>query len=282
MDLQLELISLKGVDWEDKVVSVDTLPPNDQLLSKPVTREFLQELRDRGQVMEPILVAFVEDGSQFVIAGNRRIKGSRILEWETIPARYAHMPLMKAIMARSADNNSRSSNDLADMHAIKTIMEAYGPTIADNGFISRWTGIPQPRVRQLKQYIQLPNEILEGVIAGTVQPAAAKNLAKLSSHYQNKAVTKLQTVLQSEDKPRGYALTNDDVEALQRDRKEESSKLLPMFPSFELYEPKVIGYMLWDTSTNQPASGLADSPEALEQAANFGAIDIIGVQITTL
>jgi ParB-like chromosome segregation protein Spo0J len=280
MDFQLELISLAGVDWEDKVASVDTLPPNDKLLSKPVTREFLQELRDRGQVMEPILVAITEDGTQFVIAGNRRIKGSRILEWETIPARYAHMPMMKAIMARSADNNSRSSNDLADMHAIRTMMDTYGPTIADNGFISRWTSIPQPRIRKLKEYMKLPNEIIEGVTAGVVQPEAARNLAKLSSHYQDKAVAKLQTVLQSENKPRGYALTNDDVEALQRERKEESSKLLPMFPSFE--EPKVIGYMLWDTSTNQPASGLADSPEALEQAANFGAIDIIGVQITTL
>lgn len=263
-DFQPELMTLDGVEWEDKMVDEADLPPNNELMSPPPTSLFKREIEDRGGVQVPILVAILPDQEWFIIAGNRRIKAARLTRFSKIPARFAHMTLQQAMLMRSAENNQRSDNSMVDLAAIKFVMTQYPGSSA--AFIGRLTGIPTARVNKLLNYAKLPSEIISGVSEGVVQSAAAQHLAKLPARYQQRAVELLNYRQADPDKPRGYLLTANDVDALQRERKEAASLLLPLIPEFD--EPEILGYMLWDKEVKQFATGLMDNQGDIETAFN--------------
>jgi ParB-like chromosome segregation protein Spo0J len=241
MDYQLPLITIDGVLRRKVQFDLDKIPADEKLLSKPASRELVEDIAIHG-LINPVILAKLTDpgreGEVFVIAGTRRVKSARLLGWTTIEAVVGKMGLKEAMLARSAHNNMATSNDLADIAAINyLIAEMPGINVKD---ISRLTGINVGRVKSLYKEASLPPVLLQGALEGHVSEATLKNLSKQTTTSRNQAAAVFVERKEKMDKEvtegKVYAepkslFTMDDVIELQRARVQETiATLMPELP----------------------------------------------------
>jgi hypothetical protein len=244
---QLEFIQ-KVREYQGKeevvMVALSELPPNKKLLRGRINRDTMTSIQLSGQKY-PIILAKDEKGKILIVDGEQRIKIARKLGKKFIPAIWLEMSEFEATIYRAQLNNARQENIVADIVAIREILEQY-PTM-NNAGVAKLTSMPQGRIRSLRKMAILPRVLLEGVSEGTISPNTLAEIAKqprttilkLENKY-HKERTEWQT--KEEDVGRSWIrlsdqkefastpslITADDVKEVQRIRVENNVQSLPM------------------------------------------------------
>jgi hypothetical protein len=184
MEFQLSLLKIEQSKFKAVVVKLHTLPHNDALESLPLTSDFLADIDMRG-ILEAPVVAKTERGL-FVISGARRIKAARELGHETIKIMRGEMPLWEAQMARSAANNQRQDNSIADLTAVNLVLSKKpGASVKE---ISQMTGIKQGRVKTLLPMAKLPRILIEGIGKGHISAETVRILSVQTTVQREEAL----------------------------------------------------------------------------------------------
>lgn len=226
---------------------VSDLPPNEELISKPVDRLFVESVAERG-ILTPIWVALLLDHNNkpFVVAGSRRIKAARLAGIDRINVVVRDMTLVEAMTARSIENNKRSDNSLADIQSIQYLLN-FDPELANNPkLLAKTLGMNLGRLKTLLPQVQASRLFLDAVSDGHISEETLRKVTTMPPSIQAKAVQRFAEAkakyVREVAAGKVYAtppifLSDKDLRELQFVRKQDTVQTLPLFGATE--EPSV-------------------------------------------
>jgi ParB-like chromosome segregation protein Spo0J len=288
---QPALINLNESKSKLKSIRLADLPANEDLICEKVESSdpLVTDMAARGQ-LAALKLADLGDGRIFVVAGSRRIQAARILFWHDIRAEITPMTLQDAMLARSAENNRRSPNDLADIDTINYVVEHF-PSTANPKTISYLTGINIGRVKQLLKAASLPRVIVQEVKAGHISESTMLALSKqpksrvqeaLKIVKERKAEVEAKIAEGKQYKRTPVFLANSDIRKIQQARVEATVSSQLVIPDFESQiVEKVYGYALM-TPDYEVITPIQPERFAQEDFNNWPGVELWEVKIVSV
>lgn len=173
------LSQLVGESFESQIkqIPVDSIEPNQRQPRKHFDEDSLQELADSIRihgVLSPILIRPLSEGRYELIAGERRLRASKLAGLKTIPA-----------MVRSA-----AGQDSLELAIIENVqredISAYESAIAYRALIDEFglnqeevairVGKTRTSISNTLRLLKLPGEVLEGLQEGQITEGHARAL----------------------------------------------------------------------------------------------------------
>lgn len=156
--------------------------PNDRKEFDPEKlRELAESIRDNGLAQPPLLRP-KPDGRYEIVAGERRCRAMRLLEWETFPAMVEEMDDERASALMLAENVQRADlNPIEEAMAYQSRMERYGWSVPR---VAREANVPESRVRARLPLLDLLVEFREMVKEGHLGVVLAAKVARLTPENQ--------------------------------------------------------------------------------------------------
>ena len=147
-------------------------------------RELADSIKEHG-LIQPITVRYTKDCTQFeIVAGERRSRACKFLEWETIPAIIKVMEDEEASAITLAENIARKSLDPIDeARAYQRRIDEFGWTIED---LAKYAGTSSIHIRFRLKLLKLIPEIQKLIRFGNLSLGYAQILADatLDTNFQ--------------------------------------------------------------------------------------------------
>lgn len=175
MSDQLELVPETMPKGRVKNVNLDRFASD--LPGQEPTAELVANIEKFGVVFPVVVVQRGDRYEYEVVDGRRRIAAARKLDMKQVPARvYEDDGLLGAgeVLTISL-NRLRSSNPIAELHAIQALLER-GATLEE---IKKATGLPKATIDKRLQLTALDSDLREGVAEGKIAVSVAEAAAKL-------------------------------------------------------------------------------------------------------
>lgn len=153
--------------------------------------ELMNSIEQLGMLQPPTLrEPKSKTGKYEIIFGRRRIEAAVQLGYTDVNCLVYPKSVDKAFIpsATLAENRIRSSNIGSDILAVfKMVEQGYD----DPEVISNMTGVSQAEAKELLSLTDMPTEILDGIIGGTIAPTTAKEVKKLRPKAMERALSVL-------------------------------------------------------------------------------------------
>ena len=171
---------------EIEMVKLDELRSNPYQPRKVFDKEALQELaesiKEHG-VFQPIIVKKSIKGYE-IIAGERRVKASKLAGLETIPAIIRDFNDTQMMEIALLENLQREDlNAIEEATAYKKLQETLTLTQEE---LAKRLGKSRSHITNMLGLLTLPNEIKEEISKKTISMAHARVLSKLDNEDQQK------------------------------------------------------------------------------------------------
>jgi ParB family chromosome partitioning protein len=215
------LSQLVGESFESQIkqIPVDSIEPNQRQPRKHFDEDSLQELADSIRihgVLSPILIRPLSEGRYELIAGERRLRASKLAGLKTIPA-----------MVRSA-----AGQDSLELAIIENVqredISAYESAIAYRALIDEFglnqeevairVGKTRTSISNTLRLLKLPGEVLEGLQEGQITEGHARALL---------GVTPESRILDVYEKILVHGLSVREVERLQKLPEQKMTEIQP-------------------------------------------------------
>jgi ParB family transcriptional regulator, chromosome partitioning protein len=164
-------------------------------------------LSERG-VLQPVLVRPVAGGTYELIAGERRWRAAKLAGFETVPALVRPHDDAASLELALIENMAREDlNPVEEARACALLVEELGLTREDVG---RRVGRSRVAVSNLLRLLDLPDEVLELLVAGRLSEGHGRALLMAPGHDERRrlgrrAAEEGWTVRQTETKARAAA-----------------------------------------------------------------------------
>ena len=149
----------------------------------------LEELKasiQRSGVIEPVIVRPVAHGTYELVAGERRLRASQALGIAEIPAVIKTLSDKEALEVSLIENVQREHlNPIEEASGYARLLEEFGYTQED---IATAVGKPRATVANRLRLLSLPEEIQQGLRAGTVSAGHAKALLSVEERARQLAL----------------------------------------------------------------------------------------------
>ena len=184
--LEIEDQITKGNYDKDEVLEIelDSLRPNPYQPRKNFDEDSLNELANsikENGVFQPILVKKSIRGYE-IIAGERRVRASRLAGKKTIPALVREFDDSKMMKIALLENLQRDNlNDLEEAQAYVEIMKLEN---IKEGQLSEIIGKSVPYISNKIGLLKLPDEVKDMLINGDINMTVARSLSKFSNPNQ--------------------------------------------------------------------------------------------------
>lgn len=133
-------------------------------------------------VMQPIVVTPKADGRYELIAGERRLRASKIAERDTIPAIVRTATEQQKFELALIENIQRANlNAIEEARAYLRLQNEFNLTQDE---IGQRVGKSRPQVGNIIRLLQLPDEIQQAVIQGKISTSNARTLLSLPTEAQ--------------------------------------------------------------------------------------------------
>lgn len=183
-------------------------------------------------ILQPVVLLAQSHKSYKIIAGRRRCAACLKLGIGYISAVVFPAGTDEAFIdvASITENSVRSDNIGSDVLAMKHLVD---DGERDVNTLSQKTGLPKGRIKQLFELIDLPEIIVNGIVAGTVAPTTAKEVRKLAPTAMKRAITMLEE---------NGKLTGKDIHTVKESQITDASSqiVLPEIPDLFKTEPGTI------------------------------------------
>lgn len=150
-------------------------------------RELAQTLDEEG-LLQPIVVRENNDGYE-IIAGERRYRAAKYLNWETIPAIVNNLDDEQAASLALIENLQREDlNPIDEATAYQNLMKINSLTQAT---LAKDMGKSQPYVANKLRLLKLCPDVQDALIAGEITQRHGRALLKLDEEGQKKILAEI-------------------------------------------------------------------------------------------
>jgi ParB family chromosome partitioning protein len=168
-------------------IPVGLIEPNPRQPRREFDEEALvalaESIRSRG-VLQPVVVRPLPGGKYELIAGERRLRASRIAELEAIPAVVRQTEDWERLDLALAENMARVDlNPVEEARACSMLVDDLGLSKAEVG---RRVGKSRVAVSNLVRLLELPDELLEAIEAGGLSEAHGRAILTCKDHEDRK------------------------------------------------------------------------------------------------
>lgn len=177
----------------DRVISipVEDVSPNPYQPRTQLDTESLQELAasisEKG-VVQPIIVRSMGDDKYEVIAGERRLRASKLAGISEVPAIVREVDDAEAVALAITENIQREDLNAIELaRAYSVLMEHFDLTQEQ---LAQAVGKSRPAVANMLRLLQLPQDIQEHVLSGDISMGHARALIALEHKGQQTSICK--------------------------------------------------------------------------------------------
>jgi ParB family chromosome partitioning protein len=168
-------------------IPVDLVEPNPRQPRREFDEEALvalsESIRSRG-LLQPVVVRPLAGGRYELIAGERRLRASRLAELDAIPAVVRQTEDWERLDLALAENMARVDlNPIEQARACSMLVDDLGLSKAEVG---RRVGKSRVAVSNLVRLLALPDELLEAIEAGELSEAHGRAILTRSDHEDRK------------------------------------------------------------------------------------------------
>ncbi|MBD3251736.1 ParB/RepB/Spo0J family partition protein [Candidatus Uhrbacteria bacterium] len=162
--------------------------------------DLVSSIQEHG-VVEPLIVTELPQGQYELIAGERRLRASKIAGLDTVPAVVRTASEQDKLEIALIENIQRHDlNPIEEAIAYKRLMDEFGMTQDEVG---KRVGKSRPQVANLVRLLQLPEEIQQALMDRKISASNARTLLSLSTdeermHLLNAMIAGNFTVRQTE------------------------------------------------------------------------------------
>lgn len=179
-------------DLKIEIVNVDLVKPNPYQPRKVFSDAALQELASsilEHGLMQPITVRKI-GGSYELIAGERRLKATKLAGLKTIPAVIAEVTTKDSAILALIENLQRENlNFLEESQAYYSVMQDYNYTQQE---LAKTLGKSQSTIANKLRILKLPETVQKLLVENNLTERHARALLKLpSEEYQIKILEKV-------------------------------------------------------------------------------------------
>lgn len=180
------------LDKEDRLLEVDIelIEPNPY---QPRT-EFLQEeienlsqsIKDKG-ILQPLVVTKISDNRYQLIAGERRLRASKLVGFKTLPVivKNGITDKDKAELALIENIQRQNLNPIERAKGFAELQSKFNITQED---IAKQLDISRSAVANTLRYLRLPESVQNALISGAITEGHAKIIAGLESQVLQEKV----------------------------------------------------------------------------------------------
>lgn len=172
-------------------VPVELIDPNPRQPRRDFDEEALlalsESIRARG-VLQPVVVRPLASGRYELVAGERRLRASKLAELETIPAVVREADDWERLDLALAENMARVDlNPVEEARACAMLVDDLGLSKAEVG---RRVGKSRVAVSNLIRLLELPDEALELIEAGSLSEAHGRAILTAKDHEARKRLAR--------------------------------------------------------------------------------------------
>lgn len=172
-------------------IPLDLIAPNAQQPRREFDEAALlalaESIRSRG-VLQPVVVRPLPGGRFELIAGERRLRASRLAEIDTIPAVVRQTEDSERLDLALAENMARVDlNPVEEARACAMLVDDLGLTKEEVG---RRVGKSRVAVSNLIRLLELPDEVLDLVEAGDLSEGHGRAILTNKDHDRRKALAR--------------------------------------------------------------------------------------------
>jgi ParB family chromosome partitioning protein len=183
--------SAQEAERELRELPVELIVPNPRQPRTRFDEESLQalaaSLAERG-VLQPVLVRPLHGGRYELVAGERRWRAARLAQMQTIPALVSAQQDASTLEAALIENMAREDlNPVEEARACAALVEELGLTRAQVG---TRVGRGRVAVSNLLRLLDLPDEVLELIEAGTLSEGHGRALLVTDDHGERKRLAR--------------------------------------------------------------------------------------------
>lgn len=183
-------------DTEDRnaavALKISEIEPNRAQPRKDFNDEALAELADsisQHGVLQPLLVRPIFGGGYQIVAGERRWRAARMAGISEVPAVIREMSDSEVMELALIENLQREDlNPLEEAQGYQSLMDTYGLTQEE---VSKTVGKSRPTVANALRLLNLPQQILDMVHAGTLSAGHARTLLSFQNPEEMLKAAKL-------------------------------------------------------------------------------------------
>ena len=172
-------------------IPIDLIEPNQQQPRREFDEEALvalsESIRARG-VLQPIVVRPLPGGRYELIAGERRLRASKLAELTSIPAVVRQTQDWERLELALAENMARVDlNPVEEARACSMLVDDLGLSKAEVG---RRVGKSRVAVSNLIRLLELPDEALELIDSGELSEAHGRAILTCKDHQDRKRLAR--------------------------------------------------------------------------------------------
>ncbi len=135
--------------------------------------DLARSIRERG-VIQPVLVRPLEDGRYQLVAGERRLRASRLAGAATIPALVQDLDDDESLVIALVENSQRADlGPLEEARAFQSLIEEFDLTQDE---VARRVGRSRPAVANSLRLLKLPESVQKDLAAGRLTAGHARAL----------------------------------------------------------------------------------------------------------
>lgn len=173
--------------WQIVEIPVEFIDPNPHQPREHFDHAGLEELvssvKEHG-VMQPIVVSLKPEGRYELIAGERRLRASKIAGLASIPAIVRSVTDQQKLELSIIENIQRQDlNPLEEARAYLQLQSEFNLTQDE---IAQSVGKSRPQIANIIRLLQLPQEIQDALKLGRISASNARTLLSLSSVEERK------------------------------------------------------------------------------------------------
>ena len=172
-------------------VPVELIKPNPRQPRRHFDEEALGELaesiRTRG-LLQPVVLRPLAGGHYELVAGERRLRASRMAELEVIPALVRDTEDWERLDLALAENMARQDlNPVEEARACAMLVEDLGLT---KGEVGRRVGRSRVAISNLVRLLELPEEALELIEAGELSEGHGRAILLCKDHAERRRLAR--------------------------------------------------------------------------------------------
>jgi ParB family chromosome partitioning protein len=172
-------------------LALDLIKPNPRQPRRDFDEEALlalaESIRSRG-LLQPIVVRPLAGGTFELVAGERRLRASKLAGLELIPAVVREAEDWERLDLALAENMARVDlNPIEEARACAMLVEDLGIT---KGEVGRRVGKSRVAVSNLIRLLDLPDEVLELIEAGSLSEGHGRAILMAKDHEERKRLAR--------------------------------------------------------------------------------------------
>jgi ParB family chromosome partitioning protein len=176
---------------ELREIPLELISPNPRQprreFDEPALLALAESLRERG-VLQPVLLRPVAGGTYELIAGERRWRAAQLAGFERVPALVRAHDDAESLELALIENMAREDlNPVEEARACSLLVEELGLTREDVG---RRVGRSRVAVSNLLRLLDLPDDVLELLAAGTLTEGHGRALLMASDHADRRRLAR--------------------------------------------------------------------------------------------